>query len=232
MMGEPREPPNYEDDVQAFLAWVDGAQKFEVIDPDPEPGNTGMRPFVLKDDILEYFEKDDCRRLKTLISLHFPDPNRIVFKDDIIPDKVAVFCTLLSISKGSWIKPFRHHGGLSDIALPFDPTRPPPDWPEQGVEFLPQFCEAQWKFCAPVLSKPFADRRFPKDMVLPIVFKKTLNKEGSSASLWLIKIHPSCNNLISKADKEVGLFHVPPNTKKNKPLMFSRNLGHSPTLLS
>ncbi|KFY93298.1 hypothetical protein V500_03785 [Pseudogymnoascus sp. VKM F-4518 (FW-2643)] len=198
-MGEPREPPNYEEDVRAFLAWVDGAQKFEVIDPDPEPGDTGMRPFVVKDDILEYFE-DDCRRLKTLISLHFPV--RDVWKDDVIPDKVAVFCTLLSISKGWWIKPFRHHDGLSDIALPFDPTRPPPDWPEQGADFLPQFCEAQWKFCAPVLSKPFMDKRFPKDMVLPIVFKKTLNKEGSSASLWLIKIHPSCNNLISKADKE------------------------------
>lgn len=227
MMGEPREPPNYEEDVQAFLAWVDGAQKFEVIDPD---SNTGTRPFVVNDDILEYFEKNDHRRLKRLISHHFTD--RSVYTNDIVPKRVAVFCTLLSISKGSWIKHFRYHdGNLSDIALPLDPTRPPPGWPEQGADFLSQFCEAQWRFCAPVLSNPFVEQRFPKDMVLPIVFKKTLNTEGSSASLWLIKIHPSYNNLISKTDKEVRLFHVAPNTEKNKPLMFSRNLGNTPTLL-
>lgn len=199
MMGELREPPDYEDDLQAFRAWVDGAQNFEVVDPD---SNTGMRPFVVKNDILGYFEKDEYRRLKRLISLHFP--NGGVWKDDIIPNWVAVFCTLLSISKGSWIKHFRHyHGNLSDMALPFDPTKPPSGWPEERADFLLEFCKAQWKFCAPVLSKPFVDQRFPKDMVLPIVFKKTLNTEGSSASLWLIKIHPSCNDLISEAEKEV-----------------------------
>lgn len=215
IMGEPREPPNYEDAIQAFLSWVDGVQSFEVIDPDTHL----MRPFVVAADMRKHFEEDNHRKLKKLISVHFPDPGSL-WADDIVPDNVAVFCTLLSISKGWWMKKFCHHGDLSDAALPFDPTRPPPNWPAQGAEFLPQFCQAQWKFCAPVLRAPFVGKRFPKDMVLPIIFKQTLNTEGSSASLWLIKIHPSYNNLISEADKEVRVSHVLPNTKKNKPLIY------------
>jgi hypothetical protein len=226
MMGEPREPPDYEDAIQAFRAWVDGAQSFEVIDPDAPL----LRPLVVVDDVRIYFEEDNHRALKKLISIHFPDAGSL-WEDDIVPNNVAIFCTLLSISKGWWMKQFCHHGDLSDTALPFDPTRPPRSWPP-GADFLPQFCEAQWRFCAPVLRAPFVGKRFPKDMVLPIIFKETLNTEGSSASLWRIELHPFYNHLISEEAKEVRLPYVLSNTKKNKQLILLRNLDHLPTLLS
>jgi hypothetical protein len=197
-MGEPREAPDYEDAVRAFRSWVEGAQSVEVIDPDAQI----MRPFVAADDIRRYFEEDKHRKLEKLISAHFPEPGNL-WNDDIVPDNTAVFSILLTISKGRWMKQFCHHSDLSDNALPFDPKRPPPNWPTQGADFLPQFCDAQWKFCAPVLRAPFVGKRFPKDMVLPIVFKRTLNTEGSSACLWLIKIHPSYNQLVPEEEKEV-----------------------------
>ncbi len=225
-MEEPREPPSYDDSIQNFLSWVEAVQQFEPIEPDTSP----RRPFVVADDVRRLFEEDDHRKLKKIISVHFPDPGNL-WKDDIIPNNVAVFCTLLSISKGWWMKKFCHHSDLSDTALPFDPKRPPPNWP-QKADFLQQFCEAQWRFCAPVLRAPLIEQRFAKDIVLPIVSKKNLNTEGSSASLWLIEIHSSYNDLISKVDKEVRVAHVPPNSEKNKPLTFIRNLDHSRTLLS
>jgi hypothetical protein len=197
MMGEPREPPDYEDAIQAFRAWVDGAQSFEVIDPDAPL----LRPLVVVDDVRIYFEEDNHRALKKLISIHFPDAGSL-WEDDIVPNNVAI-----------------------------DPTRPPRSWPP-GADFLPQFCEAQWRFCAPVLRAPFVGKRFPKDMVLPIIFKETLNTEGSSASLWRIELHPFYNHLISEEAKEVRLPYVLSNTKKNKQLILLRNLDHLPTLLS
>lgn len=197
---------NHDDDgddefTRAFLSWVEQVQSFEVIDPETRI----LRPFVAAEDMRSHFEQDDYRWLKKAIAAHnFPNSNNL-WHDDIIPDNVAVFCTLLSISKGWWMKQFCHHGGLSDTALPFNPTRPPHNWPV-GADFLPQFCEAQWRFCAQVLRAPFINKRFAKEMVLPIVFKETLNTEGSSACLRLIKIHPSYNKLISEAEKKVRAY--------------------------
>jgi len=196
-MAEPREPPNYEDAIQAFRSWVEQVQTFEVIDPDTQLS----RPFVAAEDMRNYFEQDGYRKLKRVIAAHFPDSGSL-WHDDIIPDNVAVFCTLLSISKGWWMKQFCHHSDLSDTALPFNPIRPPQNWPP-GAHFLPEFCDAQWKFCAQALRAPFINKRFATEMVLPITFKQTLNTEGSSACLWLVKIHPSYNKLLSEAEKEV-----------------------------
>lgn len=203
MMGEPLEAPDYEDVIQAFSAWVDGAKSYEVIDPDTNL----LRPFIVADDLLNHFKQDNSRKLKKIIVVHFPAGADSLFADDVVPNNVAVFSILLSISKGRWMKQFRHHNHLSDTALPFDPSSPPPNWP-QKADFLLDFCEAQWPFCAPVLSAPFVGKRFHKDMVLPIVWKQTLNTEGSSASLWLIKIHPSYNKLISEADKVVSVLQA------------------------
>lgn len=200
-MAEPREPPNYEDAIQAFLSWVEQIQKFEVVDPDRQL----LRPFVAAEDMRKHFEEDDYRRLRKIVAAHSFSNSGSLWHDDVVPDNVAVFCTLLSISKGWWMKQFCHHGDLSDTALPFNPTRPPQNWPA-GADFLPTFCEAQWTFCAQTLRAPFIDKRFAKEMVLPIVFKETLNTEGSSACLWLIKIHPSYNKLITEREKQVRFF--------------------------
>jgi hypothetical protein len=228
MMEEPREPPTFEEVVQSFLSWVETVPTAEVIDP----ATSNSRPFVTADDMKKYFVENNYRRLRHLIRVH-DSPSQDVFKDDIVPNYTAVFCTLLTIGKGWWIQHFRHHTSLSDAALPFDSKSRPSNWPQgKDADFLEEFCDAQWKFCAPVVSKPFVGKKFPPNMVLPIVSKENLNTEGSSASLWRIKIHPSYNKLITESDKRVRSANVPIKAKKNKPLTAYRNSVHLPTLLS
>lgn len=138
-----------------------------------------------------------------IIAALFPNSDAI-YPEDIFPDKLAVFCTLLKTSRGRWIEHFKQYDTLSDTALPFSPTNPPQNWPDTGndQEFLQKFCQEQWKFRVPIFRKPIVERRFHKDQVLPIIFKKALNS-GSSASLWLIKIHPAYNQLITEDEKKV-----------------------------
>jgi hypothetical protein len=202
-MAEPWDLQPYGDGIPTFLSWVNRVQHFEIVDP-----FTSLRTFVVADDMRQYFMEDNYRDLKRLISTLFPDARSLaggLRENDIVPHNVAVFCTLLTIGKGWWMNYFRYYRSLSDAALPFDPASPLRDWPE-NADFLPQFCEAQWKFCAPVFRRPFAEQQFPPDRILPIISKEALNTDGSIVSLWRIKIHPSYNYLITEADKTV---HIP-----------------------
>jgi hypothetical protein len=116
----------------------------------------------------------------------------------------------LRISKGYWIKHFRHYESLSDARLPFDPNTQPLNWPDHtnDPDFLKKFCEEQWKFCVPVIRQPFLDRHFPTDTILPIVYKKNLHS-GGSPTLYLIKLHPAYNKLIAEDDKVVDFICSP-----------------------
>lgn len=200
-MADPREQPDYEQVIQEFIAWVKRSYCYEVIDPNPK--YPVLNEFVAVDSIRQYFEEESQRKLKKITRALFPN-NQRVWPEDILTGKIGIFCTLLNIHKGPWIEHFRHHDALSDSSLPFDPKRLPPDWPEDtgDPEFLQRFCEEQWKFCVPIMRSPFVDKRFQKNRVLPIVFRKTLNT-GASAALWQIKLHPSYNQLIPEAAKSV-----------------------------
>jgi hypothetical protein len=161
--------------------------------------------FVPEGKVKAYLEANDQEKLKEIIAALFPQGDGI-YPNDVLPDNIAVFCTLLQISKGRWMKYFRHHRSLRDAALPFDPRSKPPDWPKDtgDPDFLKKFCEEQWKFCVPVMRQPFGDEHFPKDLILPIVYKKLLDS-GGSAILWQIKLHPAYNNLITEEEKAVRL---------------------------
>lgn len=200
-MATPPGQPDYAPAIQKFHSWVKRNYSLEVIDPrTTEPV---FLEFIALSDLKQYFEENDHRRLTDIITALFPH-NEDIFPDDIFPEKLAVFCTLLNISKGGWIEHFRQYDTLGDTALPFSPTNRPADWPEapDDQEFLQKFCQEQWKFCVPLMKRPFAEKRFHKDQVLPIVYKKALNT-GGSATLWLIKLHPAHNQLITDDEKKV-----------------------------
>lgn len=156
---------------------------------------------MAESDIREYFEHDGNRRLTEILTALFPD-NDTIYPEDIYPERLAVFCTLLKISKGRWIEHFKQYDTLNDTKLPFNPDNPPADWPKapEYPNFLQKFCEEQWAFCVPIMRRPFVERRFHENQVLPIVFKKALGT-GSSANLWRIKLHPAHNQLITDDDK-------------------------------
>jgi hypothetical protein len=200
-MEDPREQPDYEAVIQAFLSWIKRMYCPEIIDPDAQ--SPVMRVFVPINEIEEYFEKDNQKKLKQIIDVLFPNGDGI-FPNDVLPNYIKVFCTLLHISKGKWMKHFRRHATLSDSALPFDPASPPSKWPidTEDPEFLRKFCDAQWKFCTPEMGQPFIDRHFESDRILPITFKETL-KTGGSAAVSLITVHPSYNKLIKEDEKKV-----------------------------
>jgi hypothetical protein len=201
-MATPPVQPDYAQVFQEFHSWVQRKYSHEVI-INPNTTDSVLLEFVAPSDLKQYFEEDGHRRLTNIITALFPH-NENIYSDDIFPEKLAVFCTLMNISKGRWIEHFCQYDTLRDISLPFSPNNRPLDWPEtpDDQEFLQKFCQEQWKFCVPVMKRPFVDKRFQKDQVLPIIFKKALNT-GGSAALWLIKLHPAHNELITDDEKKV-----------------------------
>ena len=201
-MEDPGQQPDFQLSIQSFLSFLDRSSCFEVIEPESLDGPI-LCGFTVRDKVRGYLEGNDQERLKQIIADLFPRGDGIWW-NDILPNNIAVFCTLLKISKGWWIKHFRHHESLSDARLPFDPKSHPPNWPEDtgDPDFLKKFCEEQWKYCVPVFRQPFVDKHFPKQTILPIVYKKSLSS-GGSATLWLIRLHPTYNKLLSEAEKTV-----------------------------
>jgi hypothetical protein len=94
---------------------------------------------------------------------------------------------------------------LSDIHLPFNPERPPAHAPHTAGDqsFWQEFCKAQWKFCARVMEE-LSDKHIESDQILPIISKKRLGG-GGSANIWLVKIHPFYNKLITDDAKIVSI---------------------------
>lgn len=201
-MSDLGQQPDFQASIQSFLSFLDRSSCFEVIEPESLDGPT-RTAFTVRDKVQEHLEGNDQERLKQIIADLFPRGDGI-WPNDILPNNIAVFCTLLKISKSRWIKHFRHHESLSDAKLPFDPKSPPPNWPEDtgDPDFLKKFCEEQWKYCVPVFRQPFVDKHFSKRTILPIVYKRSLSS-GGSATLWLIRLHPAYNKLLSEADKAV-----------------------------
>jgi hypothetical protein len=194
--------PDFQPSIQSFLSFLDRSSSFEVTEPESLDGPI-LNSFTVRDRVREYLEGNDHERMNQIIADLFPRGDGIWW-NDILPDNIAVFCTLLKISKGQWIKHFRRHDSLSDARLPFDPRSHPPNWPEDtgDPDFLRKFCKEQWKYCVPVFRQPFMDKHFPKQTILPIVYKKSLSS-GGSATLWRIRLHPAYNKLLSEADKVV-----------------------------
>jgi len=201
------EQQNWKPSIERFLGFViDRNCTHEIIEPgdsdDCPPKKT--RPFMPLDQIQYYFGAHNYSELRGVLAALF-SPDDLIPPRDIYPKYIAVFCTLLCIGKGSYIKHFKHHESLSDTSLPFDPASPPAHWPSSARDssFLHEFCQAQWKFCARVWED-LSDKHYDSEQILPIVSKTRLSG-GGSANIWRVKIHPFYNKLISEDDKLVSL---------------------------
>jgi hypothetical protein len=193
--------PQPDEDLQGFLDWITVSSEHEVVHSDPYVRN----PFMPIDRLTEHLQADQYESLWDILTKLYGEDLQ-VFPHDIVPAYTAVFCILLRIGKARYIKHFIQFNHLSDIALPFDPTSSPRNFPTstQDGNFLASFCNEQWKFCAPILQYPLSDKYFEADRVLPIVFKEELAR-GVSATIWKVKVHPSYNNLIPDELKSVGI---------------------------
>ncbi|KAH7313156.1 hypothetical protein BKA65DRAFT_517427 [Rhexocercosporidium sp. MPI-PUGE-AT-0058] len=201
------QPPNFDPARGRLLEFVTRNCALEVIDPGEPSTVPKTRAFVPRDLLQTYLESHHHWELKAIIEGLNCGP---INPGHIMPRYTAVFCTLLHSGRGSWIKHFTRHGSLEDTALPFDPRSPPRNWPQApgDPKFLDEFCKDQWRFCAPTLTDPVSNQCFEDERPLPITFKKKL-RDGGSAILWLINIHPSYNKLISEDQKQrVGKEHA------------------------
>ncbi|TVY55320.1 Aurora kinase A [Lachnellula cervina] len=202
-MTKTRDQRNYEKAIQGFHSWMNRRYTLEVFDPERSPPST--RLFMVMNEVQSYLTDNNHQKLKGIIDVLFEDSDGVILTD-IIPDYVAVFCILLKINKGHYIKHFTRYGPLSDAKLPFDSRTPPQYWPlgDSDQDFLAKFCEHQWTFCTPSLPPATSDKYFDSKTVLPITFKKTL-QSGSSANLSLIHIHPRYNRLFLEQERREGL---------------------------
>lgn len=204
-MADHQEQPDQDIRVQAFLEWMNRNYCFEILGFD-HPNKPTKQKFLPKDAVITDLGTQAGRKLlEGTIEAVVPVKNNLLpTPEDILPNYIQVFCTLLNISEGQWIDWFRRYENLQDSSLPFASGNSPPHWPKDTTDgkFLEKFSKEQWKFCVPELKKPLFDRYFHEDQVLPIISKKFL-ANGSTATLWKIKLHPSYNKLINEEEKKV-----------------------------
>jgi hypothetical protein len=122
-----------------------------------------------------------------------------------------IFVILLWIGKAHDIEKFLGSDDLRDDHLPFK-ERPSsfPDllksYPNCGSRpYWEDFKEAQWRFCAPVLTDGL-DRIWHKDTILPFT-KTPTSDSGSSGSVSKIEIEESHNKLNCSQILEVAHGH-------------------------
>ncbi|CAG8948909.1 hypothetical protein HYFRA_00002035 [Hymenoscyphus fraxineus] len=179
--------------ISRFHEFVRENCEFEIINP--ESVDLQKRQFMPLDKVRSYFEGNNCYELRAILNDIFGPADHIDPRH-ILRSHTAVFCILLCTGRGGAIKLFKSHDSLSDLNLPFDPERPPahlPDTPNDP-NFLYEFCEKQWVFCAARLEG-LSDKHFDGNRILPIIHKKKIG-EGATAVIWLIELYPYYNGLI------------------------------------
>jgi hypothetical protein len=193
--------PNWEPAIVKFFEFVNKESVFEIVDPADE---TTKRPFMPLITIQRYLDQNSYQNLNAILKVLFP--GEYINPKEIVPRYTRVFCTLLYSEHGHYIKQFKRHNQLKDVNLPFHPDNPPNNLlpPTPGLAMLwHDICNAQWRFSAPELEFPVPNLPFEEERVLPITYKKRLDG-GGTATLWLIKLHPDYNKLISDESKSVS----------------------------
>jgi hypothetical protein len=203
---DPGEQPSWEGPIARFLEFVNDKHcELEIVEPEDSEASTPetTRPFMPLDRVQHYFKDQHFTELRAVLEALFP--REAINPTSIFPRYTAVFCTLLCIGRGKWIKYFKHHEALRDTNLPFDPEHLPAHAPPAAGDpsFWHDFCGAQWKFCARVMED-LSDKHIESERILPIISKKRL-AGGGSANIWLVEIHPYYNKLITDEAKIVRI---------------------------
>jgi hypothetical protein len=176
------------DPIKDFLKWLKENEIQAVSDDDTRSG----AKFVSLGAVKSYLELDERERLTDILDDLFGDSGGPDLTD-LLTNYLAVFCILLQVGKGRYIKHFVDHE-IHDL-YEFSPEQIPPKFPPilRDEEFYRTFCEAQWRFYVPDfkenMNRVFHDRR-----TLPIVEKQPL-ASGASANVSIIKIHNSYDKL-------------------------------------
>ncbi|TQS36500.1 hypothetical protein Golomagni_03046 [Golovinomyces magnicellulatus] len=161
--------------------------------------------FLPLDAVKTYFTARDSKKMRNLenllsevFAMEFPPTNA----DLMLRDHTAIFCILLRIGRGKYIKYFTGHEELSDKRLPFDLAHPPRSFPNVKGDstFLREFCDVQRSYCVPMLDAHMLHRHFGDQQLLPITLKKRLPTRGL-ARAHIIEIYGPYNKIIRESEK-------------------------------
>lgn len=177
--------------LQEALRFLQQSTVYAIVDPSSEE----RRAFVPLDVISRYFEENHKARLDDVLAAVYDGSDDSPDAGDIFPSHIRVFCILLEIGMGRYIHNFTAYQ-LNDRRLPYDPQAKPTAFPQapERPDFFEAFCQKQWRFCAAEFSPPMSNLRFEEERILPII-EKQLIAGGGSATLYLIKLHGSYNEL-------------------------------------
>jgi hypothetical protein len=133
--------PDHHPVIRGFFDWVRRARSYAIL----EPTGQERRAFVPIQKIETYFTERDRQSLNEILDAVFILEDPPLYAENIVPKYTAVFCILLHINKGRYIKDFTKYGALSDAGLPFDPANPPPRFPTSSEDpnFFSRFCDEQ-----------------------------------------------------------------------------------------
>ncbi len=156
-----------------------------------------------------YFTADDSRKLNQILVEIFDTNFPPIDPELILRDHTAIFCILLRIGQGVYIEHFARYEELSDRRLPFDPSNPPEEFPEEPNDprFLQRFCERQRMYCVPIFDCHMLHKHFARTRLLPILSKESLGQEGM-ASKYVIKIYGPHNKLLPATKNAVRSFSI------------------------
>ena len=184
--------PKFHSDIEGFFKWIEDNSLQGTVGKTDKP-NTWFMPAQR----LDIWLKD---------STHTPDLLRAIYKEEKIPVEPQdiwrfcpkIFAILLKLGKGEFIPHFVHHASIWDKSLPF--RSKPDDFPTDtsDEQFFTNFATCQWHFEPHTFGNSF-DVSLEPERILPIKYKEFKGK-GSSAEVYLIKVHQAYDQLSRKDD--------------------------------
>jgi hypothetical protein len=188
--------PQHNEDpmIQEFLSWVEEKSVRGLIDP-----ASSQQPRFLPTDTLKcYLEANEFQNTKKLLRAVFRTKDFPVRAEEVAQKCPRVFCVLLLIGKGEFVRIFLQRRQLQD-GLPFRVESPPEGFPHcpperNGNEFLQRFCEMQWIVCASEMDFQLEEKIFEDEQILPIMVSDRI-ETGANAVCYKVVLHKQYNLL-------------------------------------
>jgi hypothetical protein len=141
---------------------------------------------------IRYFSLEHIRQIRSKLYPDARGPNVGPSAYDLQGPYHQVFATLLYIGRGELIQRFVSNPDLQDTHLPF--RQKPVEFPGNDEEFE-RFFDAQWKFCAPIMTyRQSVD--WHQRQILAVECLRKLS-EGDTGKAHLVRIHPSYDQILS-----------------------------------
>jgi hypothetical protein len=186
--------------------------------------SNGAEEYLPEDAQQGYFS---VKRIQQFLSLLYPSEHgpAVVPVRELQHRYRKVFATFLDIGKGELIRHVVSKPYLDDEHLPF--VQKPESFPGENEDW-DRFFDAQWRFCAPIMSyRRSVD--WHERQILPFRYLKKLN-EGRSGKAYLVEMHPSHDRILSdeKSSDSVRAEAVmsAQRSKVRQPLSPSTDLTH------